>query len=301
MISMFRIFTGAPYIKINAEKSVNPGNYQVSVDVTYPGENGTETKVTQTTVVKLQEQVTQVTIKPKGGKIRPAPTTQRILLDDEIEVEGPVVHFELDKSSDATLFDRLFRSDIFSGVSSVFDRAVFAKDMIFGYKHNVIYLSKNEKLVGTFKDVRVVSMNALDSQDGFFALVRPIGGVHAMILAAVQLNDEWKFLTYSLGSLYVEDMVFHRAANDMIMFAAYDSEAYMIKVSLIQITQDGHLTFKQEMMYQFEENLIDFDLVKIKYSDKVDFFFLVYCEEQTRLANFMLFKLVDGSFDRVGF
>lgn len=294
-ITMYRLFIGAPLIYLDAQQVKAAGLVEIEYLVKFESTEFTNTLVFKQELV-FSEQLVNVSLK---GKNKPLPSKSSTLLDDQIEVTGPVISFSMTGTSSVVLFDRLYPSDQFRRITRVFENSVYDHDLVFGYASNTLYLYEGNEEVMVIEKREAKIMTSIGNSEGFFALTHHDGGIFAEILAVVKVKGAWKYLTYSLGSSTIEDMVFFRSIKGLFFFAAFDNESNNVMIGLLGLGESG-LSFIQEILIHNNGNIIDFDAIRLNQNDDNDLFLVISCEEQTRLAKYNLLKVSNGKMNVVG-
>jgi hypothetical protein len=312
MMNQVRIYTGAPYIELDASAITEPGEYKLQYTMTPTGPNSDKKIVSKTQTLVLSPVDYSVKITPKTSDNSKITIPQKVMLplDDSLNVQGPVVKIDLvNAGHNAILYDRLHQSDQLKNLTGVaFTQIAIDRDLVLGLTANqkLILYQNSAEIMSTDK-FTVESLGYLGGGQGFFALATPKNGIDKCIVAFLFIDNKWNVYSFSLSSRYVQDMVFFPIAGGtegvknvaLFGFAAVDNEKNNIQVGVLQAVS-GSLSFKSQQLIENKDLVNDFSAVVIPKDQNTEYVFVVSSEVRSKQGKFTLFRIRAGQIEYVG-
>lgn len=295
-IQLHQIYTGAPWIELYGEK-LDQKLYTVSITATYPDSESQDAEVKTSTRLQIHEQLTKITISPSKTQKEVLPVSGTINLDEHLIYSGPVVRFDMLENDSAMLLDRLSPSEQFRRFTGRYELISVDQDYILAYANGTLSLFQDNKLVSVIGENRSVTVvKSLGKGSGFAALSRQYGASNFELLFILNQQNTWTTLVYQLHSSNIINVVVQKTATGSLFYSCLDSEDQYIKSGLLEVKGEHLQQIGVEEISKNENNVIDFDGVKLNQNDTLDYIVVVSSEDQSKNGKVALFRIEKKSF-----
>lgn len=223
-----------------------------------------------------------------------------INLEELYSWSGPVGKFYLaEPVQNVTLIDRLEGSSEFDSIKTIFHRASFGKNTVFGFADKNCWLIYKGQQRKTDNNRYTLMANPIGNGTSFgmLAYKKTFSGVKSMEMAVIRQRSEsaWTVLKYGFKEVAYGKMVFFETVTDRVMYVGYNNITTSLEVGVLRVETASLELINLEYIWE-KEALTDYEavvsldskylfLISVNPSDDLNFFRLYRINSEGKISH----------------